>query len=588
MRKYTLLYMLCCTLVLQAQMVWHNPLSGDTARVQGRGWNMEAGGNYHRFPDRLKTLLRTEVWQLSNNSAGLHVDFYSNAPEIIVRYTVSGNKTLPNLTTIAVSGLDLYATDSNGKTDWCACPGNYSFGQATADTITFHYKGLTYHNQHRLGSEYRLFLPLYNTVTWLEIGTPEGSTFKWSPLSTEKPIVIYGTSIAQGASASRPAMAWTNILQRRLDAPIYNLGFSGNAWMDEAVFDALSETDARMYILDCMPNMYRWKEDIYTRTLAGVKKLRQKSEAPILLVENDGYMYGTTNPSIAEETKVTNEELHRVYEALLQQGVKNLYYLTMEEIGLTPDSQVDGWHASDVGMEQYAAAYMTKIMDILDLHPLTDYVAVRQRREPATYEWNERHESVLQRHRTIQPDVLMIGNSIMHYWAGEPSHRIHRNVEAWNRLFEGMQVTNMGFGWDRIENVLWRIQHGELDGISPKHICLMIGTNNISIREKPEKIARGITELADAIRRKQPQAHLHVLTVFPRKDMNADVKAVNQLLKQMLHTDALTDLIDMTSALTLPNGQIDPSLYGTDGLHPAAKGYEKVAETLKKVIFQPN
>lgn len=588
MRKYTLLYLLCCTLTLQAQMVWHNPLSGDTARVQGRGWNVEAGGNYHRFPDRLKTLLRTEVWQLSNNSAGLHVDFYSNAPEIIVRYTVSGSKTLPNLTTIAVSGVDLYATDSNGKTDWCACPGNYTFGQATSDTIIFHYKGLTYHNQHRLGSEYRLFLPLYNTVTWLEIGTPEGSVFKYSPLSTEKPIVIYGTSIAQGASASRPAMAWTNILQRRLDTPIYNLGFSGNAWMDEAVFDALCETNARMYILDCMPNMYRWKEEIYTRTLAGVKKLRQKSNAPILLVENDGYMYGTTNSSIAEEATVTNEELHRAYEALQKQGVKELYYLTMEEIGLTPDSQVDGWHASDVGMEQYAAAYMTKITDILDLHPLTDYTAVRQRREPATYEWNERHESVLQRHRTTQPDVLMIGNSIMHYWAGEPSHRIHRNVEAWDKLFEGMQVTNMGFGWDRIENVLWRIQHGELDGITPKHICLMIGTNNISIREKPEKIARGITELVDAIRRRQPQAHIHVLKIFPRKDMNADVKAVNQLLTQMLRTDERTDLIDLTSVLTLPNGQIDPSLYGTDGLHPAAKGYEKVAEKLKSAIFQSN
>ena len=585
MRKYTfLLYLLCCTLAMQAQMVWHNPLSEDTARVQGRGWNMELKDNYHRMPDRLKPVMRDAVWQLSTNSAGLHIDFYSNAPEIVVRYTVSGNKTLPNLTTIAVSGLDLYATDCHGVTDWCACPGNYSFGQATADTITFHYKGLTYHNQHRLGSEYRLFLPLYNTVTWLELGAPEGSVFKWSPLSTERPIVAYGTSIAQGASASRPAMAWTNILQRRLDTPIYNMGFSGNAWMDEAVFDALSEIDARMYILDCMPNMYRWKEDIYSRTIAGVTKLRQKSEAPILLVENDGYMYGHTNPSIAEEAKVTNEELHKAYEALLKQGVKNLHYLTMEEIGLTPDAQVDGWHASDVGMEQYAAAYMEKITDILDLHPLTDYTAVRQRREPATYEWNERHEAVLQRHRTTQPDVLMIGNSIMHYWAGEPSHRIHRNVEAWNRLFEGLTVTNMGFGWDRIENVLWRIQHGELEGVNPKHICLMIGTNNISIGEKSEKIARGIVELTEAIRRRQPQAYIHVLKVFPRKDKYADVKAVNQLLTQMLRTDERTDLIDLTPVLTLPSGQIDPTLYGTDGLHPAAKGYEKVAQALQNIV----
>ena len=87
---------------------------------------MELKDNYHRMPDRLKPVMRDAVWQLSTNSAGLHIDFYSNAPEIVVRYTVSGNKTLPNLTTIAVSGLDLYATDCHGVTDWCACPGNYS------------------------------------------------------------------------------------------------------------------------------------------------------------------------------------------------------------------------------------------------------------------------------------------------------------------------------------------------------------------------------------------------------------------------------------------------------------------------------
>ena len=77
---------------MQAQMVWHNPLSGDTAKVQGRGWNTELKDNYHRMPDRLKPVMRDAVWQLSTNSAGLHIDFYSNAPEIVVRYTVSGNK----------------------------------------------------------------------------------------------------------------------------------------------------------------------------------------------------------------------------------------------------------------------------------------------------------------------------------------------------------------------------------------------------------------------------------------------------------------------------------------------------------------
>lgn len=569
---------------IQAQMMWHNPQQGDTAWVQGRGWNNEMLGNYHRFPDRMKPTMRTDLWNLSTNSAGLHIDFYTNATDITVRYTVSGRKTLPNVTTIGASGIDLYATDSNGVTDWCACPGQYTFGNATADTITFYYRRLVYHNTHKMGSEYRLFLPLYNTVTWLEIGTPEGSVFKFSPLSTEKPIVTYGTSILQGASASRPAMAWTNILQRRLDAPVFNYGFSGNGWMEEEVFDALSELDARLYIIDCMPNMHQWKDQIVSRTLAGVKKLRAKNNAPILLVENDGYMHGKTNPHATNDGNALNQELRKAYETLKAQGMKDIYYLTQEEIGIGADAQIDGSHPTDVGMEQYAKAYIEKITDILDLHPLTDYTAVRQRREPTIYEWNERHEAVLQRHRTTHPDVLMIGNSITHYWAGEPYHRIHRNVEAWDKLFEGKQVTNMGFGWDRIENVLWRIQHGELDNVQPQHICLMIGTNNISIRESSEKIAQGIVELVAAIRRRQPETHIHVLKVFPRKDMPAAVQEVNQLLEQKLPTDSRTDLIDLTPVLTLSNGQIDPALFGTDGLHPAAKGYEKISAFLAGLL----
>ena len=80
----------------------------------------------------------------------------------------------------------------------------------------------------------------------MEIGVPTDSYFKFAPITIERPILVYGTSIAQGASASRPAMAWSNILQRRFDMPVINLGFSGNALMDPAVYDLISEVDARM------------------------------------------------------------------------------------------------------------------------------------------------------------------------------------------------------------------------------------------------------------------------------------------------------------------------------------------------------
>jgi len=574
----------CLSVAMQAQTIWHNPLNEDTAQVQGRAWNTEISINYNRMPLRLKPVLRQAVWDLSTNSAGLHINFFTNAPEIIVRYTVSQGLALPNMTTLAKSGLDLYVTDSEGHTDWCACPGNYHFGSQPGDTITFYYKDLSYHNNHKLGSEYRLFLPLYNTVQWLEIGIPEGSTFKYSPLPLERPIVAYGTSILQGASASRPGMAWTTQLQRRLDTPVYNLGFSGNAWMDSKVFEAISEIDAQLFIIDCMPNMYIWRDSIQHRAIEGVIKIRSKSSAPIILVENDGYLYGGINKKIAEECEVTNRELRKAYQALQKSGVKDLYYLTKEEIGLTPDAQVDGWHASDIGMTHYADACEKKIREILDWLPLTDFTPIRQRREPATYEWNERHEQVIARNRAVQPDILMIGNSITHYWGGEPYHRIHRNQPRWNQIFRGHIVTNMGFGWDRIENVLWRIYHGEIDDVHARDIFIMIGTNNLSVKDSPEKVAKGIVELVEVLKRKQPQAHIHVMKIFPRKDMLKKVNETNRLLEQSLSTGAQVSLLDLTQVLTQSNGQINPNYFGTDGLHPNQAGYDIIGNFLESSI----
>lgn len=100
--------------------------------VQGRGWNQEIGKTYFRFPERAKCDLRDIVWTKSTNSAGLHVDFTSDATDIIVKYTVSGNKSLNNLTEIATSEVDLYSINDDGIINWCACIGN--FGEMMGDT----------------------------------------------------------------------------------------------------------------------------------------------------------------------------------------------------------------------------------------------------------------------------------------------------------------------------------------------------------------------------------------------------------------------------------------------------------------------
>jgi len=179
--------------------------------------------------------------------------------------------------------VDLFAKDAEGNLRWCASRFNLSF----KDTVNYEFKDITYFTGEGRGYDFELFLPLYNEVTWLEIGVPENRELRFQPASLEKPIVVYGTSVAQGACASRPGMAWTNIVHRETDYPVINLGFSGNGLLEEEVFNFIAEIDAKLYILDCLPNLSTERTElIFDRMLKGVNLLREKSDAPILLMEH--------------------------------------------------------------------------------------------------------------------------------------------------------------------------------------------------------------------------------------------------------------------------------------------------------------
>lgn len=340
----------------QTQYKWENPCNQTFQVVKGQAFCNELKGTYARLPDRAKDKVRKPLWDLSRQSAGLSICFYSNAPEIKVRYKVNGGLSMPHMPCTGVSGVDLYAQDINGRQRWCGF--SFSFN----DTITYTFSNLTYETDPKKGYEYQLFLPLYNSVTWMEIGVPTDASFSFIPASKEKPLVIYGTSIAQGACASRPGMAWGNIIGRMLQHPVVNLGFSGNGKLEPELFDLLSEIDAQLYMIDCMPNLPGETDSkvIYERTLAGVKKLREKSQAPILLVEHAGY----TNEFSSEPTKrsyqLANIELKKAYDALQKEAIPQIYYLTKEEIGLSMDAAVEGVHPNDLGMQQYADGYIRK------------------------------------------------------------------------------------------------------------------------------------------------------------------------------------------------------------------------------------
>ena len=262
---------------------------------------------------------------------------------------------MPHMPATGVSGVDLYQTE--GKA-WNICYGNYQFG----DTIQYTY--LIKEASARTHS-YCLYLPLYAGVKWMEIGVPEKAQLQFRPSSEERPIVVYGTSIAQGACASRPGMAWTNLLHRTAGCPVVNFGFSGNGKLEKNVLSYIRELDARLFVLDCMANLPDEPEDTITaRLVDAVLYLREKSEAPILFVEHAGYSNAPTNTHQFWRYDHTNRASREAYRLLKEKGVPHLLYLSHEELGLDPDSWVDYVHPSDYGMKQQAEAVWKKIKDL--------------------------------------------------------------------------------------------------------------------------------------------------------------------------------------------------------------------------------
>lgn len=574
-KRYALLLLLLIgSLHTQAQIKWSNPLDQPFPVIRGRAWHNEQQGTYARLPLKAKNLVNKAVWNLSQQSAGLSIAFYSNSPEIKIKYTVTGGRSMAHMPATGVSGVDLYATDRNGGSRWCAA--KYSLG----DTLVYTYDGLTYEDASNKGYEYTLFLPLYNSVSFLEIGVKDNASISFIPVSEEKPLVVYGTSIAQGACASRPGMAWINIINRTMEHPVVNLGFSGSGKLEKELFELLAETDAKLYIIDCMPNMISPADTavIAERILTGIKTLRTRNQAPVLLVEHSGYMNEYTSDRAEASYRASNRQLRKAYNTLMQQE-PDIYYLTKEEIGLSMDAMVEGVHPSDLGMQQYADSYVKKIREILKEETGTESTCIpcKQQRDP--YDWQARHEQILKLNRTDSPEAVIIGNSIVHYWAGEPLAHQQQGKHAWSRLFKGTKVHNLGFGWDKIENVLWRIYHGELDGYEAKNIFMLIGTNNLQFNTDHE-IIEGIVFTAKAIRERQPSAKLHVIGILPRKGQEQRIAHINtELQQELVKSNAI--YIDLTPFLTKRDGRIDESLFG-DGLHPNEKGYKKIAEALLK------
>lgn len=216
-----------------------------------------------------------------------------------------------------------------------------------------------------------------------------------------------------------------------------------------------------------------------------------------------------------------------------------------------------------------------------------------QNRDFMIYDWAARHEAACRLVRETHPDLLFIGDSITHFWGGLPVDEPHRDIlrkspETWRLCTAGMTAVNLGFGYDRVENALWRLRHGELEGAAENAVCVvLIGTNNLTENTDGE-IMEGIRAVCREITGRLERAVIVLQGFYPRNSAREDtaerIAAINLLLNRLaaeqgfLYTEPGRVMADAAGHV--------PEELSSDGLHPSAAGYERIAAVLAPVIRQ--
>jgi len=360
--------------------------------------------------------------------------------------------------------------------------------------------------------------------------------------------------------------------------------------LEEPVIKLMTEINAKMYVLDCLPNM---APEIFTtaeikKRITDAAKILQSAQphTPILFCDHDGFTDEGMNEMNRKRYQDVNLILKEVFDSLIAAGMKNIYHLSKEAIGQDIESMVDGLHPNDIGMMHYADAYEKIIRTILheETGTISTTIPITQRRDFNVYDWEPRHNAILEYNKKMQPELVIIGNSITHFWGGQPQGPRDAGINSWNKYFEKKRaVVNMGFGWDRIENVLWRVYHGELDSIAPKQIVLMIGTNNIGINTN-EEIVQGLQFLVKAIQAKQPAANILMMGIFPRRNTEQRIVELNKMINKNIKGAGIT-FADAGYLLLKKDKKIDEGLF-SDGLHPNATGYEKLGAFINNELLK--
>jgi lysophospholipase L1-like esterase len=200
------------------------------------------------------------------------------------------------------------------------------------------------------------------------------------------------------------------------------------------------------------------------------------------------------------------------------------------------------------------------------------------------------HEQLVEKAKKGGIDIYFEGDSITRRW-GTSDAQWKNNLANWNSNFFGWNAADFGWGADLTQNILWRLENGELDGVNPKIIVLLAGINNVGTvpggDEKVENITRGLQAIVKVCQEKAPNAVIILTGLFPRNDNMSvipEINKINENLAKMADGKKIR-YINVNDKLADPDGKLHPGMT-VDRLHPTPKGYQIWADALKPIFTE--
>ena len=200
------------------------------------------------------------------------------------------------------------------------------------------------------------------------------------------------------------------------------------------------------------------------------------------------------------------------------------------------------------------------------------------------------HQELLAKRTQGRVDVYFEGDSITRRWGATDYPALLAN---WKQNFFGWNAADFGWGADKVENILWRLENGELDGVNPRVIVLLAGTNNVGNGEPAEgvearaaDVTRGLEAVVRLMQAKAADATIILTAIFPRNDNAAVMPVIDRINANLAH---LADggkirYLNINRKLADENGKLFDGMMNPDRLHPTLEGYQVWADALKPIL----